>query len=209
MPNPFWQRSASIRYLVVVDGEHYPPVIEAALQEVRDRGHEIVGGVVAGGTEKLPSEGRIELEGVELAAGEDPRALLHDAIARLRPEAVLDLSDEPVLDYRRRHEMISVALNLEVGYDGADFSFRPPPRPKVAAMPSLAIIGTGKRTGKTSIAGFAARTLTDAGYRPGIVAMGRGGPPEPEVLHGDEVDLTPQDLLELSDSVNHAASYYV
>ncbi len=184
-------------------------MIEAALQEVRDQGHEILGGIVAGGTEKLPSEGRIELEGVELAAGEDPRALLHDAIARLRPEAVLDLSDEPVLDYRRRHEMISVALNLEVGYDGADFSFRPPPRPKVAAMPSLAIIGTGKRTGKTSIAGFAARALTDAGYRPGIVAMGRGGPPEPEVLHGDEVDLTPQDLLELADSGKHAASDYI
>ncbi|MDQ4142140.1 MAG: 2,3-diphosphoglycerate synthetase [Actinomycetota bacterium] len=105
--------------------------------------------------------------------------------------------------------MISIALNLEVGYDGADFGFRPPPRPKVATMPSLAIIGTGKRTGKTAVAGFAARTLKEAGYRPGVVAMGRGGPPEPEILHGENVDLTPADLLELADSGKHAASDYI
>ena len=122
---------------------------------------------------------------------------------------MLDLSDEPVLDYRRRHGLISVALDLGVGYEGADFSFRPPPRPRVATMPSLAIIGTGKRTGKTSVAGFAARTLTEAGYKPGVVAMGRGGPPEPEILHGENVDLTPEDLLELADSGKHAASDYI
>ena len=116
--------------------------------------------MVAGGTEKLPSGGRIEIRDVELRAGGDPRTLLHDAIAALRPDAVLDLSDEPVLDYRRRHQMISVALNLDVGYDGADFSFLPPARLRVAEMPSLAIIGTGKSTGKTAIAGFARRTLT-------------------------------------------------
>ena len=184
-------------------------MIEAALREVAAEGHEILGGVVAGGTEKLPSGGRIEIRDVALRAGDDPRGLLHDAIAELRPEAVLDLSDEPVLDYRRRHQMVAVALNLGVGYDGADFSFRPPDRPRVAEMPSVAIIGTGKRTGKTAIAGFAARTLTEAGYRPGIVAMGRGGPPDPEVLHGEEVDLTPGDLLELADSGKHAASDYI
>lgn len=164
---------------------------------------------MAGGTEKLPSGGRLELRGVELRAGGDPRSLLHEAIAELCPEGVLDLSDEPVLDYRRRHGMISVALNLGLGYDGADFSFRPPPRPRIATMPSVAIIGTGKRTGKTSVAGFAARTLTQAGYRPGVVAMGRGGPPEPEILHGEDIDLTPEDLLELADSGKHAASDYI
>jgi cyclic 2,3-diphosphoglycerate synthetase len=184
-------------------------VIEAALEEVRARGHEVVGGIVAGGTEKLPSGGRIELRGVELRAGGDPRSLLHEAIVDLAPEGVLDLSDEPVLDYRRRHQMISVALNLGVPYDGADFGFRPPPRPRVAKMPSLAIIGTGKRTGKTAVAGFAARTLTEAGFSPGIVAMGRGGPPDPEVLHGEEVELEPRDLLELADQGKHAASDYI
>ena len=198
-----------MRYLVVVDGEHYPPVIEAALKEVGERGHEVVGGVVAGGTEKLPSGGRIELEGVELRAGEDPRDLLDKAIEDLDPEGVLDLSDEPVLDYRKRHALIAVALNRGVRYDGADFGFRPPPRPEVAESPSLAVLGTGKRTGKTAVAGFAARTLKEAGFKPGIVAMGRGGPPEPEYLNGEDVDLTPQDLLELADSGKHAASDYV
>ena len=184
-------------------------MIEAALKDVAADGHDIVGGVVAGGTEKLPSGGHIEIEGVEIRAGGDPRALLHDAIVDLRPDAVLDLSDEPVLDYRRRHQMIAVALYLEVGYDGADFSFRPPARPRLAEMPSLAIIGTGKRTGKTAISGFAARTLTAEGAKPGIVAMGRGGPPDPEVLHGEDVEITPQDLLELADSGKHAASDYI
>jgi cyclic 2,3-diphosphoglycerate synthase len=176
---------------------------------VAAEGHDIVGGIVAGGTEKLPSEGRIEIEGVELRADGDARDLLHAAILELRPDAVLDLSDEPVLDYRRRHQLISVALHLEVGYDGADFSFRPPARPRRAEMPSLAIIGTGKRTGKTAISGFAARTLTQEGYRPGIVAMGRGGPPDPEVLHGENTEITPQNLLELADSGKHAASDYI
>ena len=184
-------------------------MIEAALAEVASDGHEIVGGVVAGGTEKLPSGGRIEIQDVELRADGDARSLLHNAIAELAPEAVLDLSDEPVLDYRRRHQMIAVALSLGVGYDGADFAFRPPARPHVAEMPSLAIIGTGKRTGKTAVAGFAARTLTKAGFKPGVVAMGRGGPPEPEVLDGSDVELTPDDLLELADSGKHAASDYI
>ena len=144
-----------------------------------------------------------------MRAGYDPRSVLHNAIVELEPEGVLDLSDEPVLDYRRRHQMISVALNLGVRYDGADFGFRPPARPRVATDPTLAIIGTGKRTGKTAVAGFAARALTKEGYKPGIVAMGRGGPAESDVIDGEEVDLTPEDLLELADSGKHAASDYI
>ena len=198
-----------MRCLVVVDGEHYPPVIEAAIKEVTERGYDVVGGIVAGGTEKLPSGGQIEIEGVELRAGGDPRDLLDKAILELEPEGVLDLSDEPVLDYRKRHALVAVALNREVRYDGADFGFRPPRRPRVATGPTMAILGTGKRTGKTAVAGFAARTLKEAGLRPGVVAMGRGGPPEPEFIDGEDLELTPQDLLELADSGKHAASDYI
>ena len=198
-----------MRYLVVVDGEHYPPVIEAALRQVVEEGNEVLGGIVAGGTEKLPSGGRIEIEGVEMRAGDDPRTVLYEAISEFGPDGVLDLSDEPVLDYRRRHELISVALYQGVRYDGADFGFSPPSRPKIATAPTLSIIGTGKRTGKTAVAGFAARALKEEGYRPGIVAMGRGGPAEPETIDGEEIDLTPQDLLALADSGKHAASDYI
>ena len=129
-----------------------------------------------------------------MRASGDPRATLAQAIMELKPELVLDLSDEPVLDNRRRHEMAAVALWHEVPYRGADFRFWPPRRPALATKPSMAIIGTGKRTGKTAIAGYAARTLNAAGLRPIVVAMGRGGPEEPEVLRGDQIELTPSDL---------------
>lgn len=198
-----------MRYVVIVDGEHYPPVVQSALDSVVAAGHEIAGAVMAGGREKLPVGGVTAFGEVEVRAAADPRAALDDALREWAPEAVLDLSDEPVLDYRRRHQLASIALLHGVVYEGADFRFAPPPRPRIASKPSLAVIGTGKRTGKTAIGGFTARTLTAAGYDPVIVSMGRGGPEEPEVLRGDEVDLTPVDLLALADAGKHAASDYV
>lgn len=198
-----------IRYLVVVDGEHYPPVIEDAVQHLVSSGGEVVGAVLAGGTEKLPAGGLDKLEETEVLSGEDPRALLDEAIGQLQPDAVVDLSDEPVLDYRRRHELAAVALHRGVSYRGADFRFDPPPRPRLCARPSIAIIGTGKRTGKTAVAGFVARTLDKAGRNPGIVAMGRGGPGEPEVVRGNEVTLDAEALIELADQGRHAASDYI
>ena len=198
-----------MRYVVVIDGEHYPPVVQSALDEVVSQGHEVAGAVLAGGREKLPKEGVDAFGEVAVRTAEDPRAALRDALVEWEPEAVLDLSDEPVLDYRRRHELIGLALAHGVPYEGADFRFTPPPRPRIASKPTLAIIGTGKRTGKTAVGGFTARTLTAVGHRPVIVSMGRGGPPEPEVMHGDDIELKPSDLLELADSGKHAASDYI
>ena len=141
--------------------------------------------------------------------GTDQQETLDDAIARFGPEAVLDLSDEPVLDYRRRHRLVSVALARGIPYEGADFTFTPPPRPHLCRKPSIAVIGTGKRTGKTAVAGFIARTMKEAGHPPVVVAMGRGGPPEPQVMRGDELDIRPQDLLEIVEQGHHAASDYI
>ncbi len=198
-----------MRYVVVIDGEHYPPVVQSALDELHASGHHIAGAVLAGGREKIPKEGVQSFGGITVRTGDDPRDSLERALEEWAPEAVLDLSDEPVLDYRRRHQMASVALVRGVAYEGADFRFEPPPRPRVAEKPTLAIIGTGKRTGKTALGGFTARTLTEAGHRPVVVSMGRGGPPEPEVMDGGRVELTPRDLLELADAGKHAASDYV
>jgi len=39
-----------------------------------------------------------------------------------------------------------------------------------------------------------------------VVAMGRGGPPEPELIRGDQVQLTTEDLLALAAQGTHAAS---
>ena len=183
-------------------------MIEAALTTLSDRGHSVVGAVLAGGREKLPSGGLQGLGSLTVRAG-DPRTELDRALRELAPDAVLDLSDEPVLDYRRRHELAAVALFRDVPYEGADFLFTPPPRPPLCAQPSLAIVGTGKRTGKTAVAGFAARALAASGRRPVVIAMGRGGPAEPVVVPGDEIELGPEDLLALVDEGRHAASDYI
>ncbi len=197
------------RYVVVIDGEHYPPVIEAALAELQATGGEVVGAVLAGGTEKLGDSGLEKVGGVSVWRGSDAAATLADAIDELAPDEVVDVSDEPVLDYRRRHELASVALWFGVPYRGADFSFSPPARERLCNRPSIAVIATGKRTGKTAVGGFAARTLVGAGRSPVVIAMGRGGPPEPEVLRGDQAALEVQDLVALADRGKHAASDYV
>ena len=64
------------------------------------------------------------------------------------------------------------------------------------------MIGTGKRVGKTAVTGHVARLLART-RRVVVVAMGRGGPPEPEVVL---VPPTVAALLELSREGRHAAS---
>jgi cyclic 2,3-diphosphoglycerate synthetase len=67
------------------------------------------------------------------------------------------------------------------------------------------VIGTGKRVGKTAVTGHLARLLArDRDLV--VVAMGRGGPPEPELA---EVRPTLERLLELSREGRHAASDYL
>ena len=183
--------------------------MQSALNGLASSGHEVVAAVLVGGMEKLPRGGVDAYGDVSVRSGADPRDALDAAISDLRPDAVLDLSDEPVLDYRRRHGLVAVALHRGIPYEGPDFSFSPPPRPRLATKPSLAVIGTGKRTGKTAVSGYTARYLNSRGRRPVVLAMGRGGPAEPEVLRGDEVALEPKDLLALADAGRHAASDYV
>jgi cyclic 2,3-diphosphoglycerate synthetase len=72
-------------------------------------------------------------------------------------------------------------------------------------LPSIGIVGTGKRVGKTAVGAHAARVLSEQ-YDVVVVAMGRGGPAEPEVA---ETPPTIDDLLALSRSGRHAASDYL
>jgi cyclic 2,3-diphosphoglycerate synthetase len=175
--------------VAVIDGEHYAPVVRDALEELP---YEIVACVLVGGGEKLRGG---EDYGVPLAA------TVEDAIAAHAPEVVLDLSDEPVLGPPERLALASRVLACGLPYVGADFRLEPP-RFASIATPSVAVIGTGKRVGKTAVTGHAARSLA-RGRRVVVVAMGRGGPPEPEVvLAAPTVD----DLLGRSRAGRHAAS---
>ena len=181
-----------MRALAIADGEHYAPVVRDALAALP---YDFVAVWLAGGTEKLRGG---EDYGVPVVDELEP------AIAELEPEVVVDLSDEPVLGPRERFRVASRVLALGLPYVGPDFRFDPPelaPFP----LPSLSVVGTGKCVGKTAVTGHLARLLAlDRDVI--VVAMGRGGPPEPEVA---EVRPTLERLLELSREGRHAASDYL
>ncbi len=178
-----------MRALAIVDGEHYAPVVRDALAELP---FEFAAAVLIGGTEKLRGG---EDYGVPIAVDVDA------AIASYGPEIVVDLSDEPVLGPVERFALASRVLARGLPYVGADFRLDPPERLSFE-LPSIAVVGTGKRVGKTAVTGQLVR-LVSAHRRVVVVAMGRGGPREPEVI---TIPPTVEALVELSRSGRHAAS---
>lgn len=178
-----------MRAVAIVDGEHYAPVVRDAIAELP---FEVAAAVLVGGTEKLRGG---EEYGVPV---------LHDldeALARFAPEVVVDLSDEPVLGPVERFALASRVLARGLPYVGADFRLDPPSR-LAFELPSIAVLGTGKRVGKTAVTGHLARLLSRE-RTVVVVAMGRGGPREPETV---TVRPTVDELVELSRRGRHAAS---
>jgi cyclic 2,3-diphosphoglycerate synthetase len=192
------------RVVALIDGEHYPPVVRFALSALAGE-HEVAAAVFIGGTEKVDAEGP-EAYGVPLVRGLEPAEALRTAIERYLPDALVDLSDEPVVSAADRMRLASLSLSLGVEYRGADFVFTPPRARVVPCTPTLGIIGTGKRVGKTAVSAHVARELKAAGRDVVVLAMGRGGPAEPEIIHGESVTLTTPDLLELARAGKHASS---
>lgn len=196
-----------MRVLVLVDGEHYPPVTRWGIEAARSKGHEVVAALFLGGAEKVDPGTLPDLGLPTLPAGSDITKALADAIDQVGPEAVLDLSDEPVVGYRERMELAAVSLVRGIPYLGPDFRLDPPISGPPLAVPTVAVIGTGKRTGKTAIGGEVARVAAGMGLNPILVAMGRGGPPEPQVARAGTVTL--DGLLDLVRKGEHAASDYL
>ena len=195
-----------MRALFLIDGEHYPPVVLDAMRSVRDSlGAEGVAAAFLGGTEKL-KEGTDY--GLPLVADRDPVSAVGKALSEHDVDVVVDLSDEPVIGYRERMRIASLVLRAGARYVGSDFEFRPPELRAVSTKPSLAVIGTGKRVGKTAISGYLARLLAREGFDPGVVSMGRGGPPHPEVIEGHKMEVGSDYLLEALGRGAHAASDY-
>ena len=172
-----------MKAVAIVDGEHYPDVVRAALHDLP---YEFVGVMLIGGTEKLRGAPDYGVPIVE-----------HPGDA----EIVVDLSDEPVLTPELRLQLASRFLALGLPYVGADFRFDPPTLHPFEP-PSLAVIGTGKRVGKTAVATHVARLLA-RDRNVVVVAMGRGGPAEPELV---ESPPTIGELVALSRAGRHAAS---
>jgi cyclic 2,3-diphosphoglycerate synthetase len=172
-----------VKAVALIDGEHYAPVVRDALAGMP---YEWVGAILVGGTEKLRE-------------GADYGVPLVDGFGEA--ELVVDLSDEPVLGPADRFRWASRALAAGLPYVGADFRFDPP-QLQPFALPSISVIGTGKRVGKTAVTAHLARLLA-RDREVVVVAMGRGGPPEPEVV---EAPPSVGELLSLSRVGRHAAS---
>jgi cyclic 2,3-diphosphoglycerate synthetase len=195
-----------VRALFLIDGEHYPPVVIDAMQSVQQSLQaEAVAAAFLGGTEKI-KEGTDY--GVPLVEDTDPVSTVGKALAEYEVDVVVDLSDEPVIGYRERMRIASLALYAGARYLGSDFELKPPELRPVSTKPSLAVIGTGKRVGKTAISGYLARLLAREGFDPGVVSMGRGGPEHPEVIEGHRMEVGSEYLLEALGRGAHAASDY-
>lgn len=205
------------RAIALIDGEHYPPVVREALEKVSGS-FDLSAAVFIGGTEKIDTSVMGDSEaneyGVPVYLHEDVDEALRLAIAERSPEVVVDLSDEPVLGYVERFHYASIVLDAGAEYHGADFVLQPPTYHRLRQKPSLSIIGTGKRIGKTAVSGYVSRVIAAALKADGndddivIIAMGRGGPPEPEVIPGKEKSIGVAELLEFSRQGKHAASDY-
>ena len=195
-----------MRALFLIDGEHYPPVVLDAMRSVTESMDATgVAAAFLGGTEKL-KEGTDY--GLPLVHGDDPVSAVALALSEHEVDVVVDLSDEPVVGYRERMRIASHTLAAGARYVGSDFELRPPELRDVSTKPSMAVVGTGKRVGKTAVSGYLARLLAREGFDPGVVSMGRGGPPRPEVIEGHKLEVGSGYLLEALERGAHAASDY-
>ena len=194
------------RLLALVDGEHYPPVVRAALRQAGEDA-EVVAALLLGGSEKLdglPDYGvPLELLG-ESTAGD---ALVAAAASTARPRC----STSPT----SRCWASATGSRWPAGRwppasaTAAPTSRSRPPHREVVDAPTLAVIGTGKRIGKTAVSGHVARVLDAGGSDVVVVAMGRGGPPEPELVDPGEHPVEVADLLARARAGQHAASDFL
>ena len=188
--------------IALIDGEHHPAAVRDALDRLeQERG--LAGVIFCGGEEKV-GPGSLESH-YGRSVSREPGGTLR-RLAELA-EAVVDLADEPVLPASARLRLAALALHLGLRYEAPGMRLAPPRYERVAFDgPKLAVIGTGKRTGKTAVAGHWAALLQELGANPVIVCMGRGGPAEPR-LAAAQTGL--DDLLALAERGDHAASDYL
>src|SRR5918994_1207261 len=188
----------AVPVIALIDGEHHPSAVRDALA-----GLDLAGVVFCGGDEKL-GPGPLE-EHYGMPVETQPE----EALRRLAPraDAVLDLADEPIVPASAKLRLAALALSLGLPYETRGARFNPPRYETVPfAGPKLAVIGTGKRTGKTALAGHWAALLRAQGADPVIVCMGRGGPAEPRVA---EAAPSLDELIAIAEAGSHAASDFL
>jgi len=188
----------AVPVIALIDGEHHPSAVRDVLA-----GLDLAGVVFCGGEEKLGAGSLEEHYGMPVETD------VEEALRRLAPQAdaVIDLADEPVVPASRKLRLAALALSLGLAYEvpGARLE---PPRYELLDFggPTLAVIATGKRTGKTAVAGHWASLLSEMGADPVIVCMGRGGPAEPRLA---EAAPSLDELIAIAGGGSHGASDYL
>jgi cyclic 2,3-diphosphoglycerate synthetase len=162
-----------------------------------------------GGTEKISSGKFEDFFDYEIFPIKDIMKDFSQALDKFMPDIVFDLSDQPVVNHDIRMKIASFCFAKNASYMGPDFYFEAPRERMRLQTPSISVIGTGKRIGKTAISAFIAQAYKKKGLDVIVVAMGRGGPKEPQLLKGSEMEITPQYLLSLSKRGLHASSDYI
>jgi cyclic 2,3-diphosphoglycerate synthetase len=186
----------AVPVIALIDGEHHPSTVREVLA-----GLDLAGVVFCGGEEKVGTGSLEDHYGMPV----EPDA--EEGLRRLAPraDAVVDLADEPVVPASRKLRLAALALSLGLAYEAPGARLDPPRYEPVGFdRPKLAVIATGKRTGKTALAGHLAGLLRERD--PVVVCMGRGGPAEPVVA---EPDTSLDDLLTMDEAGSHAASDYL
>ena len=156
--------------IALIDGEHHPPAVRDALDRL-DAERGVAAVVFCGGEEKVPAAVLAAPEGHygrAVASGAPAAELVRGAV-RAVPDAraVVDLADEPVLDAPAKLRLAAFALHLGLDYEAPGVRLAAPRYERLAlAGPVVAVIGTGKRTGKTAVSASLARLLAERGTPP-------------------------------------------
>ncbi len=189
--------------IALIDGEHHPAAVRELLDRLEaERG--LAGVVFCGGEEKL-GPGSLE-EHYGRSVESDAGGGAATAGARRRQRSSTSRTSRccpprPSCGSRRSRSRSACATRRR-----ARCSSRRATSPFAFDGPKLAVIGTGKRTGKTAVAGHWATLLRERGADPVIVCMGRGGPAEPCVR---EAATSLDELLAIAAAGGHAASDYL
>jgi len=196
--------------IALIDGEHYPQVTYDAIAMLKKiyKG-DFKGMVFLGGTEKLVIDNIEDFFGEKVYTIKDIDLDFDKALKYFNPDIVYDLSDEPVVNYIIRMKIASFCLANKCSYMGPDFLFSYEKEDIHCKKPTLSIIGTGKRIGKTAVSSYITKIYAREDIDVCVIAMGRGGPKTPLIIRGDKIDITPEYLLNISSKGMHASSDYI
>ena len=198
------------RLIALIDGEHYPEVTYDAIMLLKNRFIGNFAGIVfLGGLEKLITSDLGDYYNEKVYKIGDIDSDFVKALDFFNPDIVYDLSDEPVVNYIIRMKIASFCLASECSYMGPDFLFEYEEKNITTDIPTIAVMGTGKRVGKTAVSAYISELINNENKNVCVVAIGRGGPKEPKVIHGGKVEITPKYLLDLSQRGFHASSDYI